>query len=183
MLTLTYIVLAVAGCGYVLVALALGQVFDGDVAADGDFQFPLLSPSGLGALAGSLGAFGLIARFGLGLSDWPSLMVALPLALLFTYAATYAAWRVLVGSSTTSTIAAADLVGAEAEIVTPIPAGGVGEAAAFVRGQRYTAPAREVDGLDVPRGAVVSVVRLAGATLYVKAGFAGVREPVRSQSV
>jgi membrane protein implicated in regulation of membrane protease activity len=169
MLTLTYIILAVAGCGYVLVALALGQVFEGDGATDGTFQFPLLSPSGLATLAGSLGAFGLIVQFGFGLADWPSVLVAVPLAFVFSYAATYAAWRVLVGSSTTSAIAAADLAGVEAEVITPIPAGGVGEAAAFVGGQRYASPAREVDGLEVPRGAVVSVVRLAGSTLLVKA--------------
>ena len=173
MLTLTYIILAVAGCGYVLVALALGQVFEGDGATDGTFQFPLLSPSGLATLAGSLGAFGLIVQFGFGLSDWPSVLVAVPLAFVFSYAATYAAWRVLVGSSTTSAIAAADLAGVEAEVITPIPAGGVGEAAAAVGGQRFTAPAREVDGLEVRRGAVVSVVRLAGSTLYVKAAPAG----------
>ena len=168
MLTLTYIILAVAGCGYVLVALALGQVFDGD-GADTAFHFPFLSPSGLATLAGSLGAFGLIVQFGLGLADWPSVLAAVPLAFVFSYAATYAAWRVLVGSSTTSAIAAADLAGVDAEVITPIPAGGVGEAAAFVGGQRFASPAREVDGLAVPRGAVVSVVRLAGSTLLVKA--------------
>jgi membrane protein implicated in regulation of membrane protease activity len=169
MLTLTYIVLAVAGCGYVVVALALGQVFDGDGSVDGDFQFPLLSPSGVAAIAGSLGAFGLIATFGFGLTHWSSVAVALPLALVFSYAASYAAWRVLVGSSTTSAIPTGDLAGVDAEVLTPIPAGGIGEAAAFVGGQRYTSPAREVDGREVPRGAMVSVVRLTGSTLYVKA--------------
>jgi len=178
MLTLTYIVLAVVGCGYVLVALALGQVLDTDGGGDGDFHFPLLSPSGLATIAGSLGAFGLVAQYGLGLSAWPSVMVAVPLASVFSYAATYLAWRILVGSSSTSAIAAADIAGAEAEVITPIPAGGIGEAAAFVRGQRYTAPAREVDGLAVPRGAVVSIVRLTGSTLYVKAAGAPVdRQP------
>ena len=178
MLTLTYIVLAVVGCGYVLVALALGQVLDADGGADGEFHFPLLSPSGLATLAGSLGAFGLVAQYGLGLAAWPSVMVAVPLAFVFSYAATYLAWRILVGSSSTSAIAAADIAGAEAEVITPIPAGGIGEAAAFVRGQRYTAPAREVDGLAVPRGAVVSIVRLTGSTLYVKAAGAPVdRQP------
>ena len=170
MLTLTYIALAVAGCGFVLVALALGQMFDGDAGADAGFHFPLLSPSGLATLCGAIGAFGLIATFGFGLSDWASVLMAVPLGLVFSYAATYAAWKVLVGSSTTSTIAAADLVGREAEVITPIPAGGVGEAAALVNGQRFASPAREVDGIEVPRGAVVSVVRMAGATLYVKAG-------------
>jgi membrane protein implicated in regulation of membrane protease activity len=177
MLTLTYIALAVAGCGFVLVALALGQLFDGDAGADGVFHFPLLSPTGLATIAGSLGAFGLITTFGFGLTDWNSVLVAVPLALLFSYAATYAAWRVVVGSSTTSAIATADLAGADAEVITPIPAGGVGEAAAFVGGQRYTSAAREIDGLEVPRGAVVSVVRLAGSTLYVKAGPRGKEMP------
>jgi membrane protein implicated in regulation of membrane protease activity len=173
MLTLTYIALAVVGCGYVLVALALGQMLDGDAGADGSFHFPLLSPSGLATLAGSIGAFGLIAQFAFGLPDWPSVLVAVPLGLVFSYAATYAAWRILVGSSTTSAIATAALAGVDAEIITPIPAGGVGEAAAFVGGQRYASPAREVDGREVPRGAVVSVVRLAGSTLYVKAATPG----------
>ena len=177
MLTLTYIALAVAGCGFVLVALALGQMFDADAGADGTFHFPLLSPSGLATLCGAIGAFGLIATCGFGLSDWNSVLAAVPLGLLFSYVATYAAWRVLVGSSTTSAIAAADLVGRDAEVITPIPAGGVGEAAALVNGQRYTSAAREVEGLEVPRGAVVSVVRLAGATLYVKAAPVVERRP------
>ena len=169
MLTLTYVALAVAGCGFVLVALLLGQLFDGDAGADGGFHFPLLSPGGLAALAGAIGAFGLIATFGFGLADWPSVLVAVPLGFAFSYAATYVAWRVLVASSGPSAIATADLAGRDAEVITPIPAGGVGEAAALVGGQRYTAAAREVEGRDVPRGAVVTVVRLAGSTLYVKA--------------
>ena len=60
------------------------------------------------------------------------------------------------------------MVGAPAEILTPIPAGGVGEAAALVQGQRFTAPARELDGNEVPRGAAVTVVRMTGSTLVVK---------------
>ena len=133
------------------------------------FHFPLLSPSGLATLAGSLGAFGSIAQFGFRFADWPSVMVAVPLALVFSYAATYTAWRVLVGSSTTSAIATATLAGAEAEVITPIPTGGVGEAAALVGGSATRRPAREVDGREVPRGAVVSVVRLTGSTMFVQA--------------
>jgi membrane protein implicated in regulation of membrane protease activity len=187
MLTLTYIVLAVVGCGYVAVAMAIGQLFDTDGGlADGAdpsglgqaaFHFPFFSPSALATLCGSVGAIGLIAIFGGGLSDRASLLIALPGGMLFTYIVTYAAWRLLVSSVGTTAITPPDLVGVQAEILTPIPAGGVGEAAAFVRGQRFTAPAREVDGEAVPRGAVVSVVRLAGATLIVRVELVGVREP------
>lgn len=189
MLTLTYIALAVLGCGYILVSLALGHLFHGDgTISHGDggpgdaFHFPLLSPLTLATFGGAVGAIGLVAQFGFRLSDLASVLVALPGALVFTYAVSYVAWRVLSTSVGTSTFKAEDIAGADAEVITPIPAGGVGEAAAFVRGERFAAPAREVSGLAVPRGAIVSVVRLAGSTLYVRSQLTGVREPARHDS-
>ena len=181
MLTLTYSVLAIVGCGAVGLALALGHHFDGDGGlghghggVDAGFHFPFLSPTALAALGGAVGACGLIAQFGLRVSDTASLFVALPGGFVFTYVVSYVAWRVLKGSVGTTTIRPEDLEGVTAEIVTPIPAGGAGEAAAFVRGERFTAAAREVDGLDVPRGAIVTVVRFTGSTLYVRAEIVGV---------
>jgi hypothetical protein len=44
----------------------------------------------------------------------------------------------------------------------------VGEAAALVAGQRFTGPAREASGREVPRGAAARVVRLSGSTLVVE---------------
>jgi membrane protein implicated in regulation of membrane protease activity len=144
-----------------------GQATAGDGASPA-FHFPFFSPLALATLAAAIGGLGLVARFGLKLADGPSLLVALPGALMITYAVTWTAWRVASGSRGTSAIRPDALVGAPAEILTPIPPGGVGEAAAFVSGQRFTAPAREVDGRGVPRGAPVTVVRLSGSTLLVK---------------
>jgi membrane protein implicated in regulation of membrane protease activity len=178
MLTLTYIALAVVGCGYVAVALVLGQQVDGDGggdAGDGGFHFPLLSPLSLATFCGAAGALGLLATFGLHLSDAASVGVALPAAMLFTYVFTYAAWRVLVSSTGTQTVREIDLVGATAEVLTPIPQGGLGEVVAMVRGQRHTAPARTSDGTPVPRGTIVSVERVAGITLIVRPEPAPVR--------
>ncbi len=171
MLTVTYATLAVAGCGYVAVALILGQVFDGDGgadAADGTFHFPLFSPLSLATFCGATGALGLLATFGLQLSNPVSVAIALPGALLFTYVVTYAAWRLLVTSTGTQTVRESDLVGAAAEVTTPIPPDGPGEVVAMVRGQRHTAPARSADGSPLPRGAIVTVVRVAGVTLVVR---------------
>ena len=189
MLTLTYITLAAIGCGYIVVSLALGHFFEGDGtfghhdggAADA-FHFPLLSPMALATFGGATGAIGLVAQFGFRLSDGMSVLVALPGAFAFTYAVTYVAWRVLSTSVGTSALKAEDIAGADAEVITPIPAGGVGEAAAFVRGERFATSAREVSGLAVPRGAIVSVVRLAGSTLYVRSTPAGARETARLDS-
>ena len=92
----------------------------------------------------------------------------MPAALVVTYLVTWVTWKIAMGSVGTSTIRAERLAGVSAEILTPIPAGGVGEAAALVDGQRFAGPAREVDGREVVRGTPVTVVRLSGSTLIVK---------------
>jgi membrane-bound ClpP family serine protease len=159
-----------------------GHGGDGDYGVDGGghghvvagaaavpaFHFPFFSPLALATLAASIGGLGLIARFGFGLHGASSLLVALPGAVVVTYLVTWAAWRIVRGSRGTSALQAGEMAGAPAEILTPIPKDGLGEAAALVQGQRFTAPAREVDGNEVPRGASVTVVRLAGSTLVVK---------------
>jgi len=186
MLTLTYVALAVAGCGYLFVAIALGHGLDlhasgsdhgaGHGAGHGEFHFPLLSPLTVATFCGAIGALGLVATFGLHLSDGAGVVVAMAGAAVFTYVVTYAAWKLLVSSSGTQTVRELDLVGAIAEVLTPIPQDGVGEVAAMVRGQRHTAAARSVDGRPVSRGLVVSVVRVAGATLIVEPESAPVRK-------
>lgn len=144
-----------------------GEATAGD-GGPASFHFPFFSPLALAVLAASIGGLGLVARFGFRVADAPSLLVAVPGALAVTYFVTWIAWRLASGSRGTSAIRPEALAGAPAEILTPIPAGGVGEAAAFVAGQRFAGPAREVDGREVPRGASVTVVRLSGSTLVVK---------------
>jgi membrane protein implicated in regulation of membrane protease activity len=144
------------------------------VAASGGaaaaFHFPFFSPLALATLSAALGGLGLIARHGLGLRDGTSLLVAAPGALALTYVVTYASWRLVSGSRGSSALRDDDFAGVPAEILTPIPAGGVGEATAMVRGERFTAPAREVRGRAVPRGARITVVRRIGFTLEVRLG-------------
>jgi membrane protein implicated in regulation of membrane protease activity len=144
-----------------------GNATAGDGVAPA-FHFPFFSPLALAALAGSIGGLGLVGRFGFKLADGPSLLFAVPAALVVTYLVTWMTWKVAMSSVGTSTIRADRLAGVPAEILTPIPAGGVGEAAALVDGQRFAGPAREVDGREVARGTPVTVVRLSGSTLVVK---------------
>jgi membrane protein implicated in regulation of membrane protease activity len=132
------------------------------------FHFPFFSPLALATLFAAIGAWGLIAQEGLGVSDSMSLLIAVPAAIVTSYLITYAGWRLVSGSSGSSQIRAASLEGAIAEVITPIPAGGMGEVAAMVDGQRFAGPAREVDGKAVPRGARVRVRSLVGATLVVQ---------------
>ncbi len=197
MLTVAYIALAVVGCGYVLVSAFLGHADDAggdgghdaagdasgaDYGVDGtghgtihatssggaDFHFPFFSPLALATLGAAVGAWGLIAQFGFGLEGDRSLLLAVPAALLTAYAVTWASWRMVRGSRGTSAISLAALPGSPAEVTTPIPPGGVGEVAALVDGQRFSAPAREAEGGALARGASVTVVRMVGNTLLVR---------------
>ncbi|HVT59145.1 MAG TPA: NfeD family protein [Thermoanaerobaculia bacterium] len=134
------------------------------------FHFPFFSPLALATLVAALGAYGLIAKIGLKVGDEASLAIALPAALATAYGIAYLGWRLVSGSRGSSMIRVAELAGAPAEVTTPIPAGGMGEAVAMVGGQRYAAPAREAGGGELPRGAAVTVVSMVGSTLVVRAG-------------
>jgi membrane protein implicated in regulation of membrane protease activity len=195
MLTIVYLAFAVLGAAYVLVSMFVGHAH-GDSAADaggadaghgptevayGDgghgsasaaghassFQFPFFSPLALATLFGSVGAFGLMTLRGLGVGETASLLVSLPAGLATAYAVTYVSWRLVRSASGSSQVRPSQFAGARAEVITPIPEGGVGEVAAMVDGQRFNAPAREVAGRAVSRGRLVGVIEMVGATLIV----------------
>ncbi len=133
-----------------------------------EFHFPFFSPLALATLFACIGGYGLIALHGFRVADTASILVAIPAAVVTAYLVTYAGWRIVGSSRGSSQIRLQDLAGVFAEVITPIPAGGLGEVAALVQGQRYTAPAREAHGREVPRGAQVKVLKMVGSTLLVE---------------
>lgn len=199
MLTIAYLALSVIGCGYIVVSAFLGHLMDfggheghGDAGhghgessygvdgsghsaisatdvAGASFHFPFFSPLALSTLGASVGGWGLVAQFGLKVSDLASLTIAVPAALATAYGVTYLAWSLVASSRASSAIRLEDIVGSQGEVITPIPAHGLGEVAALVGGQRFTAPAREMGGRALDRGTSVTVVRMTGSTLIVAA--------------
>lgn len=197
MLTLIYVAFAVLGAAYVVVSMVLGHAHGdvaadggavdaggaeghgevaygegglGTASAQGhatSFQFPFFSPLALATLFGSIGAYGLMALHGTGASETASLLVAVPAGLATAYLVTYVSWRLVRSAAGSSQVRAAQLAGARAEVLTPIPEGGMGEVAAMVEGQRFNAPAREVAGRPVARGQLVTVTEMVGGTLLV----------------
>jgi membrane protein implicated in regulation of membrane protease activity len=131
------------------------------------FHFPFFSPLALATLFAAVGAYGLIALQGFGTGEGASLAIAVPAAFVTAYLVTYVGWRIISSSRGSSAIRLSALEGARAEVITPIPAGGIGEVAAIVQGQRFSGPAREQDGKEVPRGAHVTVKGMVGTTLVV----------------
>jgi hypothetical protein len=60
------------------------------------------------------------------------------------------------------------MVGRECQVITPVPAGGAGEVAYTIKGQREQGPARSADGSAIAKGQLVTVDRVLGSTLYVR---------------
>jgi membrane protein implicated in regulation of membrane protease activity len=60
------------------------------------------------------------------------------------------------------------LVGHEAQVITPIPAGGVGEIQYVARGSTFSAPARTADGEPAGRGTTVTIVDASKAIFTVR---------------
>jgi len=64
--------------------------------------------------------------------------------------------------------AAGEIVGKEAEVITPIPPNGLGEIAYTRRGSRFTGAARSESGVAVAKNVTVIVTRIVGHTHYVR---------------
>jgi hypothetical protein len=177
MLTTTFLALALLGAGYIVIAAFLGHLTDAggdshahDGAHGADFHFPLFSPLAIATLFAAVGAYGLIAKHALDLGDWQSLAVAFPAAIATAWSVAYLAFRIMSGARGTSSLKTAAFEGAHGEVLTTIPAGGLGEIAAVVEGHRVTGPARHEGEDGVPQGSAVTVVRMVGSTFLVRRG-------------
>ena len=63
----------------------------------------------------------------------------------------------------------ASLAGQVASVITPIPENGVGEIAYVQAGTRYTAPAREENGVAIANGKPVKITRVVASQFFVQA--------------
>jgi membrane protein implicated in regulation of membrane protease activity len=100
--------------------------------------------------------------------DLGSLAVAAPSGFVMgavTFALFEKIFSVTQGSSEPSQ---QELIGKEAELITPIPQAGLGEIAYSRRGSRFTAAARSESGGPVAKHTVVVITRIVGNMYYVK---------------
>lgn len=146
-----------------------GADFGGADLADGSVHFSPLSPVVLSMFVTSFGATGLLIHDGFGLKSW---FFSLPLAtvsgLVVAGITFYLFARLMGWAQGSSQASAREALGGEAEVIIPIPAGGVGRIAYTLRDRRFTAPARSVDGQAVANHASVVIVRMAGSTVLVR---------------
>lgn len=184
-LQIVYLICFFIGLGFAIISGLLSGVFSGggevdvdvdmdggadgaDVGHDGSVHFSPLSPVTLAMFIASFGGAGIIFHKVL---HWP-VYAHLPLAAVsgvvmaaLVFYLFYKIFSVTQGSSHSQ---AAAIVGREAEITVAIPNNGLGEVAYTLGGSRYTAPARTVDGKELPAHLQVRVVKLVGSTYVVE---------------
>ena len=69
--------------------------------------------------------------------------------------------------SGTSEARITELIGHEAEVITPIRGTSVGEIAYVEGGSRYNAPAKSIRNANIERNRIVKIVRIVGTTYFV----------------
>ena len=135
----------------------------------GDTSVPSLSPVTVASFVTAFGAFGIVASQGMNTSAGLSILVAAIGALIVAAIAHFAFGYFLIAPQGSSEVTQKDIVGATAEVTTPIPVGGLGEVTLVAQGGRLTYPARSLDRVLLPRGTTVTIVEEVGSELHVRA--------------
>jgi len=184
-ITAFYTVCLTAGLFYALSLNVLGlgdhdssgiDVGAHDVSHPGDLtsgtdhsvHFSPISPVTLSTFISSFGAVGLIGLKGFNLQPFTSAIVSAVISAVISAGVYLLFYKFFILSQASSVVENQDIIGAEAEVITPIPASGLGEIAYTVGGSRQTSPAKTREGNPIPKGSAVKVTSLAGSTCYVE---------------
>lgn len=177
-----YLICLVVGLTFTLVSVLVGHFFgghDAHVAGSGGNAeagadtsdmpgLSIFSPTIICSFITSFGGFGLIfSQF----HTTSKTVVSAPLAALCSLVVAGGLYKFLSvvfrNTQSSSESHVGRLAGTEANVISPIPAGGVGEIAYVVGGSRYTAAARVENGQAVAVGKPVKITRIVGTQFYV----------------
>jgi membrane protein implicated in regulation of membrane protease activity len=175
-LGLFYVCLLLLGLVYALIAGLmgwLGDLGDGDIQVDASGHLDAghphpLSGTVIATFVTGFGGGGTLAHY---LFDWPagaSLLFAGAVGLALAGAAFGVLELIFRQTQAGSEFAMEEVTGREAEVITAISAGGVGEVSYLVRGQRESCPARAADGSAIAKGSTVVIEKVMGNTVYVR---------------
>ena len=180
---IAYLICLGVGLVFTLGTAIFGHVFGGghhDVAGSGGHAeagadgsdltgVSAFSPTVIASFVTAFGGFGVIFHeIPATRSTWASAPLAILGASLTASGMLWLLRQLFSKTQSSSESKVADLIGATATIITPIPAGGVGEIAYVQGGTRYTAPARTEIGAAVASGRLVKITRIVGSQLYVQ---------------
>lgn len=177
-----YLFCLVVGFVFVLLSAMMGHLFGGahghvggsggHAEAGGDSSdspgMSIFSPIIMAAFITAFGGFGIMFSE-IDATKRPLISTPLSIvgALIVALALVGVLRKVVRASDSSSESRVSSLPGCAATVISPIPAGGVGEIAYVQAGTRYTAPAREENGQPVATGQSVTISRIVGQQCYV----------------
>jgi hypothetical protein len=140
-----------------------------DTADSADSTSPSpFNPLVIASAITTFGAVGLISMKGFGLGDLASTIVALSFAGAIGAALFFGIVKFMYGSQSNSIFSLNDLIGTEADVLTPVPETGLGEIVFIANGTRYTLGARSLEGDVIRRGETVIIREIAGSIAVVQ---------------
>jgi membrane protein implicated in regulation of membrane protease activity len=134
----------------------------------GEVHLSHVSPVTITMFVTAFGGVGLIATRTLALPALLSLPMALASGVILAAVAFYTFSKLFQATEGSSEPRVSELVGLEAEVITPVPSRGLGEIAYVARGSRFTAPARSEDGKSHPAYSTVLIERVVGSVFCVR---------------
>ncbi len=137
-------------------------------AAAGDAEIPSpLNPLVVSSAITVFGAAGIVSKVGLKMGDLSSSAVAITIAGIIGAAIFFGIVRVMYGSQSNSTFSLDDLIGIDAEVITPIPESGMGEVSYTMNGMRYNLSAKSAYNENIQRGECVKIKNITGNAAVV----------------
>ena len=130
--------------------------------------FRLDGSHGFAGFVTAFGAFGTLALNLFSTSARSSLLWAALGGLVVGLASHLVFYYAFIKPQGSSEMTIRDVLGARAEVITPIPAGGLGEIAFVAQGARVTMSARSADGGALARGVTVLVDDRVGSVAIVR---------------
>lgn len=184
-LFLVYLICFGVGLVFTLVTAFMADVFGGHDAAGGhegagghaeagigggDMPgFAALSPTTIAAFVTAFGGIGMVlSKIQKTSSPWISVPLSAIGGFVIAGIVLVLFRAVFRHTQASSEARVAKLIGTTANIITPIPANGVGEIAYVNAGTRYTAPARSLSGAEIANGKAVRISRIVGSQFYVE---------------
>lgn len=186
-LTVLYLALLGVGILYAIIILIAGSLHDihlpwadlhlggvetGPIELGGvehpEVSVPSLSPVTIASFITAFGAAGLIALGLFNTSAQWSLVWAVVGGLVMAVVAHFAFGYFLIAPQGSSEVRLKDIVGAVAEVITPIPADSVGEVAFVAQGGRVTYPAKSAAGTPIARGSTVVIESVISGIVVVR---------------
>lgn len=141
---------------------------DGGGHGHGEVHVNFFSPLYLSILMISVGATGIISLHGFHMEQRLSLVFAFATSVIIAYLVSYGYISFFAKAQGTSIIKTNELVGLQAEVISPILPGTPGQIAYVIQSGRQTRIAKVEVKEEIPRGAIVEITKIIGDIAIVK---------------